>query len=207
MTGIVDQVERELKLRLTEHEWTLLRQELGTPLCTHQQTNTYFDTSQHDLRHRLAIMVRIRSEDSAYELTVKDRIHGEQSGQLETRERTEPLRSELATAILERSTVLTEADVELAKHLRKQIGAELKPVGQVKNTREAFVLGQGYIAELDRTEFPGGRVDYEVEIELRNDSHTYVGARNALQLHTSIQCSALPPSRSKYARFLSCLTR
>lgn len=207
MTGIVDQVERELKLRLTEYEWSLLRQELGTPLCIHQQTNTYFDTRQHDLRHRLSIMVRIRSEDSTYELTVKDRILGEQSGQLETRERTEPLRSELATAILERTTALTEADVELTKQLRQQVGADLEPVGQVKNTREVFALGQGYIAELDRTELPGGRVDYEVEIELRNDSHTYLGARNALQLHTSIKCSALPPSRSKYARFLNCLTR
>ena len=83
MTGIVDQVERELKLRLSEHEWSLLRQELGTPKCIHQQTNTYFDTRQHDLRHRRAIMVRIRAEDSIYELTVKDRIVGEQDSTLD----------------------------------------------------------------------------------------------------------------------------
>lgn len=202
MSKVHAHLERELKLHLNYAQWALIRSELGTPVSTLQQTNTYFDTADGALRRMRAIMVRIRQEGTAYELTIKDRIQGESSGALETRERNEPLEPLQAQSVIAGDIALAALPTELSGWLRHALDAPLHPLGVVRNCREVFELSQGYFAELDRTEFPGGHVDYEVEIELRGVSHTFDGARASLQARTSVNCSELPPSRSKYGRFL-----
>jgi uncharacterized protein YjbK len=202
MSEIQLQTERELKLQLTQAQWLTLRDDLGTPERIIEQTNTYFDTAARELKHTAALMVRIRQADQSFELTAKDRIEGESTGLLETRERTQSLDAETAQRLLQGELSLTALDLPLCIALAAEVGGDLLPIGAVQNTREVYRLLDGYIAEVDRTDFLGRRVDYEVEIELRTPAHSYDGARAMLAMNTSLDCSSLVPSRSKYGRFL-----
>jgi len=202
MSEVHMQTERELKLQLTHAQWVTLREDLGTSDSIIRQTNTYFDTPDRELRTTASMMVRIREAAGEYELTAKDRIAGETTGLLETRERTQPLDAAVAQRILQGETSLTALDLPLCRALATEVGGDLPPIGAVQNTREVYRLLDGYIAEVDRTDFLGQRVDYEVEIELRKSEHSYDGARAMLAINTSLDCSSLAPSRSKYGRFL-----
>ena len=202
MSGVQLQTERELKLALTREQWFQLRDDLGTPDRVIRQTNTYFDTRTRELRKTAALMVRIRQEGDAFELTAKDRIEGESSGTLETRERTQQIPEDLALDVLRGKISLLSLDLDLCRALATEVGGQLIPIGAVRNTREVYRLLGEYIAEVDRTDFMSARVDYEVEIELRLPEHSFQGARAMLAMSASLDCAALPPSRSKYGRFL-----
>lgn len=184
--GVADGIEREVKLRLAdEAAWLALREALGRPQRVSQQTNTYFDTGDRKLRRDRSMMVRVREEAGASRLQIKDRI-SRAGGLLVSRERDEPLTPAAWRA------------------LEDEVGAPLEPLGSVANTREVYDLGEGYLAEVDRTELPGGRVDYEVEIELRRDEHTADGARAALEAACP-SGAPRPISTPKYQRFLEAI--
>lgn len=198
-----DVIEHELKLDLGgEAGWAVAREALlagARHLGRVSQTNTYFDTSDGRIRRGRGAMIRIREAGGDFELTAKDRVSTGAFGQ-RSRERNEALSSSFARAILAGRVELARGDSALGLALVAEWGS-LHPWASMANTRDSFDLKDGYVAELDLTELPGGRLDAEIELELRRPDHTPEGALKALRLAWPDlpDCDAATP---KFRRFL-----
>ncbi len=196
-------IEHELKLDLGGEEgWATARQALFAG-ARHQgravQTNTYFDTPDGRIRRDRRAMIRIREASGDFELTAKDRVTSGATGQ-RSRERTEALTEPLARALLAGRVELAQSESTLGRALVDEWGP-LHPWASMVNTRDSFELSDGYVAELDLTELPGGRLDAEIELELRRPDHSPAGALTALrQAWPDLpECTAATP---KFQRFL-----
>ena len=202
-------LEKELKISIDDEAiWCNLREVLGGAQSrVLNQINTYFDTADRTLLAAGDMMVRVRQENEAIEVTVKDRIVIDSStASLQTRERTASLSAAQWRQVHRGECDLTALDVDLCRILRDEAGGSLFPIGSIVNTRFTYELEDGYIAELDRTEFPGGRIDFEVEVELRLPHHSFEGAKRALAAPLEIAgVEMIVPSSPKYQRFLACL--
>ncbi len=207
-------IERELKLGLAdEAAYATLVHGLGTPLHHERQTNVYFDTRRSTLLASRALMVRVRLSEpldgtpdaASIELTAKDRA--QTSGGLTcSRERTEPLTASAWAEVHQARRALTDLELPLAAALRAEAGDALHPIGSLVNERRTYDLGEGYRLELDRTELPGGHVDYELEVELRAPHHTAEEALRRVQaLLARHGVEPGPPTTPKFARFLDAL--
>jgi uncharacterized protein YjbK len=177
--------EIELKFALTDAaELEKLSAALGgTAGPTVEQINHFFDTAELDL-HREKHVLRLREEDRSRYLVTAKGPGGSEDGALSERTELETnVDPSTAQAILEGSTsalsVLEQAlgaEAPLLKNLRTLAGGKaLNSVGKFENTRTpqgvSVDLGGGItrrvVFELDRTVFPNGRIDFEVEIELQ----------------------------------------
>jgi hypothetical protein len=144
----------------------------GSPV---EQVNHFFDTAAGALRAEGSI-VRLREEGGAFVLTAKgdSRISGDVHvrAELECEVAAEEAREIQAG----RADPLASLERELGAQpflgeLRARTGgAPLEPSGSFRNHRTRvgpLELGTGEVyLELDRTEFPGERVHYEVELEV-----------------------------------------
>lgn len=82
------------------------------------------------------------------------------------------------------------------------IGCPLLPVGNIKTLRKTFHLPEGYILEIDKTAFPNGSVDYEIEMEMRSEHDTPQRAREILSpLLSRAGIPSLRMAPGKYERF------
>lgn len=196
-------IEHELKLDLGGEEgWTSARDALVAG-ARHQgrvvQTNTYFDTPDGRIRRDRSAMIRIREASGGFELTAKDRVTSGATGQ-RSRERTEALSEPLARALLAGRVELAQSESTLGLALVAEWGP-LHPWASMMNTRDSFELSNGYVAELDLTELPGGRLDAEIELELRRPDHSPSGAMKALReaWPDLPECASATP---KFQRFL-----
>lgn len=198
--------EREVKLHLDdEAAWAAIRHTLGSPEAVLHQTNTYFDTRDRRLLRTGRLMVRVREENGRIRIQAKDRVR-DSVGLLESRERAADLTPEQWRRVHRTEVALSALPLELAAALGHEAGGALYPIGSVVNRREVYRLADGYLAEVDRTEFPGGRIDFEVELELRQVHHTAAAAVAALDAAAPGHgVDSLPNPRSKYARFLAAL--
>lgn len=153
------------------------------------QTNHLFDTSGGQLlRHGLSL--RLREEAGRWTLTAKGAAHlGAQDAALTTRPETEvELPPDVAAALLADPVSAVETlrarapDAPLTDELARLVATDpLTSLGSFRNERQRIgplQLPGGsadaapsplLLFELDRTEFPGGRVDREVEVELALD--------------------------------------
>lgn len=158
--------EVELKWALSPDDHDLLAKHLAETLGPPQrleQENRFFDSA--DLRLRRAFCnVRLRLENDRLLLTCKRKAaaiagahhHDEWECWLD-----DALHSRLAKA-----TVLDLSDLlPLPEPIRQVLdGAPLLAQGGFANQRQEFHDGTDLLC-LDRTTFPGGRVDHELEIE------------------------------------------
>ena len=207
--------ERELKLGLNdEAAYATLVGALGVPLRRERQTNVYFDTRRRALLAARALMVRVRVSEQldvsppkvTIELTAKDGSRTLE-GVTRSRERTASLSAAQWAEVHRARRALTDLELPLAQALRDEAGDALFPVGSLVNERRTYDLGDGYRLEFDRTEFPGERLDYELEVELREPHHTAEEARRrVLELLARHDVEPGPPTTSKFARFLDALS-
>jgi len=140
-----------------------------------EQVNHFFDTGAGALRAEGSI-VRLREEGDARILTAKgdSRVRGDVHIRSELE--CEIQRGEADAIQAGRADPLGSLERELGAHpflaeLRARArGAPLEPSGCFRNHRTRvgpLKLGPGEaFLELDRTEFPGGRVHFEVELEV-----------------------------------------
>jgi uncharacterized protein YjbK len=157
--------EVELKWSLSEDGYTTLASRLPEvlgPALRLEQENRFFDSC--DLRLRRALCnVRLRLENGRLLLTCKRRVatpdqahrHDEWEAWLDgdLRQRIETPGTDLA------------AMLPLPDPVRQALeGAPLMPMGGFANLRLEFHDGDHLLC-LDRTSFPGGRIDHELEIE------------------------------------------
>jgi len=202
-------VEKELKISIPDESiWFNFCEVLGgKPSGILRQINTYFDTKDHALIAHGQVMVRVREENESLEVTIKDRLVAQDDSKVQqTRERTEKITREQWERVHRGECDLTALDVDLCRALASEVGEKLYPIGSIINTRYLYPLSDGYVAELDQTEFPGGRIDYEIEVELTQPNHTLDGAMN--QLGPSLEIAGIEydsMASPKYQRFLEAL--
>jgi uncharacterized protein YjbK len=185
--------------------------ELGAPLT---QNNHFFDTAEGLLR-RARYALRLRLEPGRARLTAKGPAQqgaGETDLAVRPEEEIE-LDAEVANAILRGGLSPLEAfeerggDSRLLLSIRGLVGERaLLPIGSFLNHRRLLgpvplACGSGEIPaifELDRTEFSGGRVDCEIEVEVEHDASP--ACREALHALLADAGVAWRPSRSKVER-------
>lgn len=196
-------LERELKLRLQDGEAAgLLARVLGEPFEIVEQLNVYLDTRARQVASSRS-MVRLRREGGRWSLTYKRGLRV-QAGYFEAREVEVPLAalpqtdwSELGLSGLE--------DLAPLEALRADgVPGELAISGEVHNRRSRYRLSQGEVLELDRTRFPDGRVDWEVEVETRRPDEVR-GLLADLAQRAGILFEE--QDKTKYERFLEALER
>lgn len=190
--------ERELKFRLRdEGDWRAVQQVLGAPAGRLEQVNAYLDTADGRVAERRE-MVRLRRENDARVLTYKQGVRAE-DGYFEAREFEAPITAEEWERLLGGREVGLE-HLEPLTVLRSSVGlGPLRVTGEVRNLRLRYPLANGDVLELDRTEFPGGRLDFEIEVETAHPEEVRslledLAGRAGVPLEVQ--------TRTKYERFL-----
>lgn len=177
------------------------------------QTNHFFDTADLVLR-RDGLACRIREEDHGYRLTLKAKGRSMGEGLLTIRPEEEiELDPASARQVLEgardvREVFFVLAETALGRDVVHVLG-DATPIrlGAFHNDRARvgpFVLVEGVeplVVELDRSTFPDGRVDRELEVEVPKASVPDVEARlQSIAGRLGIPWQTAP---SKAARFFA----
>jgi hypothetical protein len=218
MSSPKSSTELELKrLLLGEGAAAQLLAVLGAPLATKHQINHIFDTPERHLsqgRHSL----RLRFENGQAVLTAKGpsrkvgaaaSTRTEAEAQIEAQVAADILagRRDPLAALKEREQDPNYAELWRGIDLALA-GRPLQQMGQFENQRRCVPVtlpsGLRLEVELDRTVFPGGRVEEEVEIEIPEE-------RSVAEVESWFEERALAagikttPSAPKLARFYAAL--
>lgn len=197
--------EREIKLRVPNlATYERIASVLGSASLTINQRNVYFDTPDFRLATQEMVMIRIRLVGEKAELCIKDRACLSETT-LSVRERSLDIRWQDWQRLDSGQIGLTELPNALCQEILASYGALMR-VGETVNVRQVFELAHSYQLELDLTTFPGNRVDYEIELELQAEHHTFDEAREVLSDSLGADLMvALTPSSPKYQRFVDAL--
>jgi chromosome partitioning protein len=187
-----------------------------------QQVNHFFDTPGLSL-HGASCILRLREEGDNFLVTAKSPSTRSADGTLSVR-REEEVSIDAARARQILAGRLSPLDALRSRHggdspLTRSLDAliddaELREVGSFRNLRRRLgplplPLTDGgsmdVVFEFDRTEFPGGRVDHEVEVELKGaDTARCHDALQQLFARAGVAWRSAP---SKSARFFGSLGR
>jgi inorganic triphosphatase YgiF len=216
-----DAIETELKLRLPDDAARqrllalLLRPGIALPEPSLQE-NHFFDTEDDALR-RNECALRLRAEDGRWELALKGPALSTGDAALHVRgEEQRTLDARAAAAVLDGSRspldllLETRPQASLVRRVRELVGREpLVPKGSFRNERlrlgpEQLARAWELCLELDRTTFPGGTIDQELEVELRESRQApaVLAALRALLREAKIEWA---PASSKVARLFRIL--
>ncbi|MCR9094932.1 MAG: CYTH domain-containing protein [bacterium] len=216
--------ETEIKLGLPdEAAWRWVRDRLASVRVV-EQTNHFFDRNDRALG-RARIGVRLREAEHRLRLTVKGEADSHPDAMITRRIELEHDRepADLATALdqglrLQNEIGLWRADARgdaerlaFLDRLEAAIGEEpLRTIGSFRNERSIGQLGRAdeigtleIEVELDRTAFPGGRVDFELEVERSSEAEGHLErTRASLERWLEHEGGIHPFAReSKLARF------
>lgn len=179
-----DHHEVEIKRLIAgDEEAVALIAALGSPVrAQRRQVNHLFDTDDRRLR-RSRYVVRLRTEDDAAYLTAKGpgrRVGGDTVSRVEAEAAVDPgdvdelLAGRLEPLCVLRRSLPGHAYADLWRGLDAARACRpLRAAGSFENLRRVVDVtlpsGVELEVEIDRTQFPGGRVDSEIEIELPCD--------------------------------------
>lgn len=186
-------IERELKYQLDEARYDRLKVALGQSARVKQQVNLYLDTPGRELCSAHGAL-RLRREGERLYLTYKRGLA--QTGSFfEIREIETEVSQEQWNQLA--GGKLPDGPLEPIDRLKHDFPhvQSLVSLGQVENLRLCYPLPTGEVAELDRTVFPGGGVDYELEVETESPE---VVERHLETLGVPLT----PQSKTKFRRFL-----
>jgi uncharacterized protein YjbK len=211
--------EREFKYRIPdERALERLAARLGGPRSVQSlQRNVFFDTPRQDLRAR-HLALRLRDEEGAFSLTLKGPAQGPQAPLASREEEERALGAREAQAILEGALDPLEALLRLGARgplfecARELVGREpVQICGGFDNERTrlgplVFPPGStaGHVFELDRTRFPDGSLDFELELELAGteDPGPIAQALEALLRELGIAPETAPSKAARLFRIL-----
>jgi uncharacterized protein YjbK len=181
-----------------------------------RQENHFFDTRQRSLR-KAKFSLRLRHEGKKWLLTLKGRPARAKGARFFS----EPPQVERAVTASEARAILRGAksalealagtnSVErslLALAHRACRGAALEHAGSFANERARLpvrLAGASLLLELDRTHFPGGRVDFELEVELPESLDAKEGQTAVLGLlaKANVSPAASTPKAQRFAEAL-----
>ena len=195
-------MEKELKLALVRpEELERLLEALPTPRAILAQANHYL-VCVEGRTAREKVMVRLRIEERGADrracLTLKRRV-GATRGVFVSWELEEPLPVEDALAVMEGERQLMELDHPATRWLADELQVSaLRHQGSLLNLRHVIDL-DGYVLEVDRSAFPDGSCDVEIEIETEDPE----GARRAVSaLAQRAAIELVEQSLGKYTRYL-----
>jgi len=203
--------ESEIKVTLTAQEAERLRARLGKPVRILFQVSHFFETPQDHLA-RKEIALRLREESQPDEsktqhlLTVKEA--GVRAGALMVRPEYEShLDRTLWSELISGQRKFGDVDLPPIQRLREVLGEldilDIEDLGQISNTREVFDFADdGMTMELllDRTEYPNGTIDIELESEMPQGV-AGKGARLLRNLFAEHDIAWRPAESGKYMRF------
>lgn len=168
-----------------------LQREAGPPVRL-QQCNRFYDSTDRRLR-AAGLNLRLREENGRLLLTCKRRVA--QGSGLHHHEEWE---SPLDPLLLSDPPAL--ATLPLPTAWRSALGdAPLELVGGFSNTRDEFRIGSDLLC-LDRSEFPGSRIDYELEIETMDPA---VSGKRWAEVLQAWKIPWTPQPLTKFARLLA----
>lgn len=220
-------IEREFKLRIPdEAAWQALLSELGGPVAPAAlQVNHFFDTHTRALR-RARIALRLRSESgpsgqgASFVLALKGPLLADHPALAARPE------EELALAEAEAREILCGARSALEAFRASRLSGSalvqealalaghqpLLHLGAFENERTrvgplSFPPGSRHLPlvfELDRTRFPGERVERELELELPSGAqpHEVERALHELLSHLGIPVEPVPSKAARFFRIL-----
>ncbi len=195
-------MEQELKLALKRPtDLARLLRALPEPRAVIRQSNHYMVC--HENRTDAAgVMVRLRIEDRGEDttacLTLKRRVRA-QDGVFLSWELEEDMPMEHARAVLDEGRELMEVDHRGTRWLAQELKVRsLDRQGSLLNLRQVVCL-EGYVLEIDQSEFPDGSVDVEIEVETEDPE----GARRVVStLAKGEDIELFEQTRGKYTRYL-----
>ncbi len=184
--------DRESFLRLRDHFQRLSKK----PAATENQLNHYLDTA--DLRlSRALVMLRLRDGKEKI-LTLKSGTRVEE-GHFRARELEAALSEEEFRRVLEDPHSLYRLDLQPVAVLRREFGElPLRKIGSLANTRTRLEVEE-HTVELDRMEFPGGREEYELEIEAEDSDKARAWCHKHFQ---TLGLTPRPSTETKFQRLL-----
>ncbi|AMA71536.1 MULTISPECIES: CYTH domain-containing protein [Aneurinibacillus] len=189
--------EQELKLMVTKetYEKLLAYADPEKPLL--QQTNYYFDTPDFYMGKN-GVMLRVREENGTWILCAKIKQKSQSSAISAI---------ELETEISPDMFVKGRGKPEILVNLLPPEGqeaiyrlitpSELVLRGTLHNERRILHIIDDYTFELDRTFFPNGQEEYELEIEGMKDE---AACQRVMQMLTKMGYSYSVNQKSKYQR-------
>lgn len=203
--------ESEIKVILTEEEAARLRVRLGEPARIVKQVSYFFETPQDHLA-RKEIALRLREECQTdgsqlqFLLTVKEA--GVRAGALIVRPEYEcDVDHDTWHGLISGAMAFSEVDLPPVHRLKEVIGdleyLQLEKLGQIVNMREVYdYVEDDMVLELllDRTEYPNGTFDIELESEMPQGVAGKV-ARVLRTLFSENDIDWRPSDAGKYARF------
>jgi uncharacterized protein YjbK len=198
-------MECELKYALeNEAAYEKLRLSLGPPQAQLQQTNLYLEdpNSEQQAALRLRLERNLTDGTERRVLTYKRRaaVQSISAAYFVAHE------YELEIEQSDWDTIATGSPTErqwklepLARFAETNGKVLLRALGEMENTRWTYPLPDGSLAELDRTQLPGNREDFELEIETDRPEpvERWVSAR-----FRELGLELRPQPLTKFRRFL-----
>jgi len=199
------EVEIEVKVRLDSFtDYLKLIGFLGPIDLEEHHTSAFFDSADRKLGTQ-GYALRVRAEDRRGLVTVKSLL-SQREALAVRREIEAEIDTGQARQIIRGQSSLADLTVEPIKFIRRHFPkVALHKVVQFENQRQKkrFLLGDyEYTLEIDRTEFADGSVDYELEVELQDESQFEVVEDRLRKIFTSLNIPFEKETRSKYARAL-----
>jgi inorganic triphosphatase YgiF len=198
-------LEIEIKIQLESFtNYLKLIGFLGSIDEEEHQTSAFFDTPDRKLGEK-GYGLRVRAESNRGLVTVKSLVS--QSDAMAIRHEIE---SEIDTGrareVIRGYSDLLEMEVDPVKFITERFSdLSLVKIVQFDNSRQKkkFQIGDyEYILEIDKTEFSDGSVDYELEVELRDQGQFEVVVDRLRKMFQSLGIPFEKQTRSKFERAL-----
>lgn len=169
-----------------------------------RQSNGFFDTEDHRLS-REGWALRVRVDDGHGFITVKGQDSGRDFATVRAEVESEIPRGE-ASEVLGLKRELMDLDVSAMRWVRERWGdIDLAKFVQYDNTRQHKMFrfdDYSYDLEIDTTQFADGSVEYELEVELPDETRAVMVLDRLKKLFDSLAIPFVKQDKSKLARAL-----
>ncbi|MHC4598450.1 MAG: CYTH domain-containing protein [Planctomycetota bacterium] len=195
--------EVELKFALERREdYERIVKMLGGPEAEFEQTNHYFFGDAGGILERGEALLRLRIQGDRTFLAFKEGLVKE-GALFRCREVEAPLDEEKASAILVGAADPLTIDHPASTAAKERLGSSaLRIAGASRTHRSEFLLDTKETLQVDRSTFPGGREDWELELETGDPP---ASERRLRGLAGRMGIVLQAQTRSKYRRFLDAL--
>lgn len=167
--------------------------------------NGFFDSEDRKLE-AAGWALRVRAELNRGLITIKGRAIDSSLAVVRRESEAEISRAE-ALDILNLQTNILDLQIEPTAFINKILsGAEVQCLVRFETCRQkkGFKIGDyQYVLEIDKTQFPDGSVDYELEIELPDLEQLPVIENQMRRMFQSLQIPFRPMAQSKLERALA----
>jgi uncharacterized protein YjbK len=189
--------EQELKLLVTKETYDRLLTHANKNMPSLQQTNYYFDMPDFYMGKN-GVMLRVREENGKWILCAKIKQKSD-SAAVSSIELEKEISPDVFAEGKENPDILVALLPEEGQRAIRRLVApsDLIVRGTLRNERHKLQLIEGYLCELDRTSLPGGKEEYELEIE---GMESEAACQHVIDSLSSMGYSFSINQKSKYQR-------